>query len=189
MQNQTDTIATDRTKTMVMTALMTALACIFGPVSVPIGPVPISLAPFCIFFSVYVLGMKKGTMATCLYLLIGLAGLPVFSGFSGGPAKLFGPTGGYLVGYIFMALISGWFIDRFPGRYIVRFAGMFLGICACYTLGTLWLAYSAGMTLKAAFAAGVAPFILLDVLKIVISIVIGEQIRNRLGAAGLAVWA
>ena len=190
MKNDTETPrTTDHTKTMVMTALMTALTCIFGPMTVPIGPVPISLAPLCIFFSVYVLGMKKGTMAICLYLLIGLAGLPVFSGFSGGPAKLFGPTGGYLIGYIFMALIAGFFIDRFPGRYVVQFAGMFLGICACYALGTMWLAYSAGMSLAAAFAAGVAPFILLDVLKIVVSIAVGVQIRQRLGAAGFAVWA
>jgi biotin transport system substrate-specific component len=63
-----------------------------------------------------VLGMKKGTIAVLLYLLIGLAGVPVFSGFTAGPAKLFGPTGGYLIGFILMALISGYFIDKFPGN-------------------------------------------------------------------------
>ena len=141
------------------------------------------------FFSVYVLGMKKGTIAVLLYLLIGLAGVPVFSGFTAGPAKLFGPTGGYLIGFILMALISGYFIDKFPGKYVIQFFGMLLGLFALYALGTFWLAYSAGMTLQAAFAAGVAPFILLDVLKLVLSMALGTQIRHRLGAAGFAVWA
>ena len=177
------------TKVMATIAVMTALTCIFGPLSIPIGPIPISLTPFCVFFSVYVLGMKKGTISVLLYLLIGLAGVPVFSGFTAGPAKLFGPTGGYLIGFILMALISGYFIDKFPGKYAIQFTGMLLGLFALYALGTFWLAYSAGMTLQAAFAAGVAPFILLDVLKLVLSMALGTQIRHRLGAAGFAVWA
>lgn len=190
MENQNGTgTRIGNTKVMATIAVMTALTCIFGPLSVPIGPVPISLTPFCVFFSVYVLGMKKGTIAYCVYLLIGLAGIPVLSGFTGGPAKLFGPTGGYLIGFIPMALIAGYFIDRFVGNYAAQFIGMIVGLFACYALGTLWLAYSAGMTLTAAFAAGVAPFVLFDVLKIVISIAVGVQIRQRLGAAGFAAWA
>lgn len=177
------------TKVMVTVAVMTAITCIFGPISIPIGPVPISLTPFCVFFSVYVLGMKKGTISYCIYLLIGLVGVPVFSGYTSGPAKLFGPTGGYLIGFVLMAVIAGYFIDRFSGRYLIQFAGMILGLTVCYALGTVWLAYSAGMTMQAAFAAGVAPFILLDVIKIVISIAVGSQIRHRLGSAGFAVWA
>ena len=169
------------TKVMATIAVMTALTCIFGPLSIPIGPIPISLTPFCV--------MKKGTISVLLYLLIGLAGVPVFSGFTAGPAKLFGPTGGYLIGFILMALISGYFIDKFPGKYAIQFIGMLLGLFALYALGTFWLAYSAGMTLQAAFAAGVAPFILLDVLKLVLSMALGTQIRHRLGAAGFAVWA
>ena len=124
------------TKVMATIAVMTALTCIFGPLSIPIGPIPISLTPFCVFFSVYVLGMKKGTIAVLLYLLIGLAGVPVFSGFTAGPAKLFGPTGGYLIGFILMALISGYFIDKFPGKYVIQFTGMILGLFALYALGT-----------------------------------------------------
>ena len=177
------------TSVMATIAVMTAVTCIFGPLSLPIGPVPISLTPLCVFLSIYVLGMKKGTIAVCLYLLIGMAGVPVFSGFTAGPAKLFGPTGGYLIGFVFTALIAGYYIDKFPGKYAIQFAGMILGLSCLYLIGTLWLAYSAGMSFKAAFAAGVAPFILFDILKIVISMIIGIQIRQRLGAAGYAVWA
>ena len=84
---------------------MTAVTCILGPLAIPIGPVPVSLTPLAVFLSVYILGTKGGTLAYLLYLLIGAVGVPVFSGFTGGLGKLAGPTGGYLVGFILMALI------------------------------------------------------------------------------------
>lgn len=88
---------------MVSTALMTAVTCILAPLSVPIGPVPISFTNLAIYLSLYLLDWKRGTLSYFLYLLIGFAGLPVFSGFTGGVAKLAGPTGGYIVGFIPMA--------------------------------------------------------------------------------------
>lgn len=88
---------------LVLTGVLTAVICILGPMTlmIPISPVPISLANLAICLSIVILGMKLGTLSCILYLLIGLAGLPVFSGFSGGIGKLAGPTGGYLVGYLF----------------------------------------------------------------------------------------
>ena len=100
------------TRNLTEIAVITALLCVLGPLTIPIGPVPISLAPLAILLGVYILGMKRGTIACMMYLLIGAIGLPVFSGFSGGLGKLAGPTGGYLLGYIFLALIAGFFIDR-----------------------------------------------------------------------------
>ena len=82
---------------MAAAALMTALMCALGPLSIPIGPVPISLTNFVIYIAIYLLGTKSGTISYCLYLLIGMVGLPVFSGYSGGLSKLAGPTGGYLM--------------------------------------------------------------------------------------------
>ena len=93
-------------KDMTITALMTALICVLGPFSLPIGPVPIALTNFVIFITLYVIGMKRGLIAVALYLLIGLIGLPVFSGFGAGIGKLVGPTGGYLIGYLPMALMA-----------------------------------------------------------------------------------
>ena len=112
------------TSTIAMIALMTAVTCILGPLSVPIGPVPISLTNLAIYFTVILLGWKKGTVSYVIYLLIGLVGVPVFSSFSAGPAKLFGPTGGYLIGFIFLAMISGWFIEKFPGKRVMYFVGV-----------------------------------------------------------------
>ena len=96
---------------MVMTALMAAVLCVTGPISIPIGPVPISVGVLVLFLTVYILGTKYATIACTLYLILGFAGLPVFTMFQGGPEKLADPTGGYLIGYIPMVLIAGMVID------------------------------------------------------------------------------
>ena len=107
--NQTETIDYKHgtTYAITVTALMTAVTCILAPLSIPIGPVPISLTNLAIYISLYLLGWKRGTISYLIYLLIGLVGIPVFSGFTGGPAKLAGPTGGYIIGFIAMAIIAG----------------------------------------------------------------------------------
>lgn len=174
------------TKTIAIIGVMTAVICIMGPLSItlPVSPVPISLGTLAIYFTPYVLGMKKGTISCYVYLLIGLVGLPVFTGFSSGPAKLLGPTGGYLIGYIFMALICGFVIDR-TNKMPICFLGMVLATAVLYLFGTVWLAHQAGMTFPEALAAGVLPFILGDTAKMVIAMIAGPQIRKRLKRAGL----
>lgn len=178
---------TETSKTYAMTtiALMAAVLCVVGPFTIPIGPVPVSIAPLVIFLSVYILGTKNGTISVLLYLLIGAVGVPVFSGFAGGFGKIAGPTGGYLLGYILMALIAGWFIHRYYDRVVVQFLGMVLGLAVLYAFGTAWLAYSAGMSFGAALAAGVLPFIIPDLIKIVIAIALGRTIRSRLVRSGI----
>ena len=81
-----------RTRQITLIGLMTAITCILAPLSIPIGPVPISLTNFAIYLSLYLLDWKKGTISYILYLLLGLVGLPVFSGFTGGIRKIAGPT-------------------------------------------------------------------------------------------------
>lgn len=177
----------DKTKTMVIICVMAAVTCILGPLSlaIPISPVPISLTNLAVYFAIYVLGMKRGTISYLIYLLIGLIGLPVFSSFSGGPGKLFGPTGGYLIGFIFMALICGFFIEKWESRWYMHFIGMVLGTAVCYLFGTVWLAYQAHMGFAAALGAGVIPFIPGDLAKIIIALIAGPVIRKRLKRAGL----
>ena len=97
---------------MAVTALMAAAMCVLGPLTVPIGAIPISLANFVICLTAWLLGPKFGTLSVAVYLLIGLVGVPVFSGYGAGIAKLAGPTGGYLVGYLLLAFIGGLFIDE-----------------------------------------------------------------------------
>ncbi len=175
-----------RTKEMAITALMGAVICVMGPLSlaIPVSPVPISLVNLAIYFSCYILGMKKGAISVLLYLMIGFVGMPVFAGFTAGAGKLLGPTGGYLVGYVFIALVCGWFFEHSRGRWM-EFAGMVFGTLCCYLFGTLWLAHQAGMGFQAALAAGVIPFIPGDLVKILIAWILAPMLVKRLRAAGV----
>jgi biotin transport system substrate-specific component len=168
---------------LALIAVMAAVTCVLGPLSIPIGVVPISLTNLAVYFAIYILGTKRGTLSYIVYLLIGLVGLPVFSSFTGGVGKLLGPTGGYLIGFIFMALICGVFIDRSHHNIVFSVIGMVMGTAVCYVFGTIWLAYEAGMTMGAALAAGVIPFLPGDAAKIIVAAVVAPQVRKRLAQA------
>ena len=185
-QTQSSTLPRSKTYEITITALMTAVTCILAPMSIPIGPVPISFTNLAIYLSLYLLGWKRGTISYLIYLLIGLVGIPVFSGFTSGPGKLFGPTGGYLIGFIPLALIAGYFINHFHNKKALRFLGMILGTAVCYALGTTWLAIQAHMGFQAALMAGVVPFLPGDFIKMILALLIAPQIRKQLDAAGLA---
>lgn len=174
-------------KQMALIGLMTAVICILAPFSltIPVSPVPISLGTLAIYFVITVLGMKRGTISTVIYILLGLAGLPVFSNFSGGAGKLFGPTGGYIIGYIFMALICGFFVDHWKTSIPMSVLGMVLGTAVCYFFGTAWLAYQLSLTFPTALAAGVIPYIPGDLVKLALAMTLGWVLRKRLNKAGL----
>ena len=179
--NQTNTVSAPRTKTyeITMTALMAAVTCILAPLSIPIGPVPISFTNLAIYLSLYLLGWKKGTISYLIYLLLGLVGLPVFSGFTGGPAKLAGPTGGYIIGFIAMAIIAGLVIDHFHQPWL-QLIGMIVGTIICYVLGTAWFCFEAKSTVSGALSICVFPFIPGDLIKMIIAMLIGPAIKKRL---------
>ncbi len=165
---------------LALISLMTALTCVLAPQSIPIGPVPISLTMLVIFFSLYILGMKKSTLSYLLYLLLGFAGLPVFSGFTAGAGKLLGPTGGYLIGFLPMTVIAGLVVERFYQKRILCFLAMLLGTAVCYLFGTLWLAYVGGYSFVAALHIGVLPFLPVDFLKMALAAAFGPQLRKLL---------
>ena len=170
---------------MAVTALMAAVMCVLGPLTVPIGAVPISLANFVICLTAWLLGPKFGTLSVAVYLCIGLIGVPVFSGYGAGLAKLAGPTGGYLVGYLLLALIGGLFIEKSNGNPVVSGIGLVLGDAACYVLGTAWFVFQMQRGLGYALSVCVYPFIALDLAKIVVSCVVGALLRKRLVQAGV----
>ena len=170
---------------MAIIALMTALTCILAPMSVPIGAVPISLTNFVVYLAVYLLGAKLGTVSYCIYLLIGLCGLPVFSAYSGGPSKLLGPTGGYLIGFILMAALSGIFIEKSHAKAGLSILGMGIGTAAAYLFGTVWFLIQAKCSLWYALTVCVFPFLIGDGIKILIAAKIGPMIRRTLQTANL----
>lgn len=160
--------------------VMTAITCIMGPLSIPIGIVPISLTNLAILLTVIILGWKMGTISCLIYLLVGLVGLPVYSGFSSGPGKLFGPTGGYLVGFIFLAIISGIFIDKFRGKIYMYVIGMVIGTIVLYAFGTTWISFQRNLSFEAALAICVVPFVPWDIAKIVCAVIVGPIVRKQL---------
>ncbi|MGN0771960.1 MAG: biotin transporter BioY [Christensenellales bacterium] len=177
MKNATTTSMT--TKNIASVGLMSAVMCILGPLSLPIGLVPITLGTFGIYLTCYLLGWKKGVLCTLIYLLLGMVGVPVFSNFGAGLAKLVGPTGGYLIGYIPMSFIIGIFADKFRNNKPMQLLGMILATIVLYAIGTAWLSVSANLTFAKALAAGVTPFIVGDAIKIVMAMILGMPIRER----------
>ena len=176
-----------KTLNLTVIGLMTAIMCILGPLTlaIPISPVPISLTTLAIYLTAILLGMRKGSVVCLVYLLIGFVGIPVFSAFTAGPGKLLGPTGGYLIGYVIMALIIGFFVDRYPEKMGWTIFGILLGTLVMYGMGTAWLAYTAGMTFSQALFAGVIPFIPGDLAKIIVAMMVAIPDKKRLIKSGL----
>ena len=182
-QNETSgTVAVDnqkiRTKQMVLIALMTAVTCVLGPLSIPLpfSPVPISLTNFAIFLAIFVLGMKSGTISFIIYLLLGAVGVPVFSSFRGGFQVLAGPTGGYLIGFIFLALIMGFALDHFDRKLVPTIIGMIIGMAVFYAFGPVWLAKLLSLSFKEGLMMGVIPYLPGDAAKIIIAAIVGPKL-------------
>lgn len=169
---------------LVLTALLTAMICILAPLSVPIpvSPVPISLTNLVLYIGIFILPWRQLCASYIIYLLLGICGLPVFSGFSGGIGKLAGPTGGYLIGFFFLALIGGLFMEKAKGRFsiLIILLGLVLGSLANYLLGTLWLSFQMNLTFIQGLFAGVIPYLPADMVKIILAMIVGPQIQKRL---------
>ena len=184
------------TRRLTLCAVMAAVTCVLAPISVPIGPISITGATFAIYLTVYLLGGLWGTVSVLVYLLVGFAGLPVFSNYMGGAARLLGPTGGYLVGYLPMALLAGfvvqWAFRRFGGQdgkgwiaVAVQLSGLVLGTNLLYAFGTAWYCFQAGVELQKALAACVFPFIPFDLIKMAAALLVGIPVRRQLERARL----
>ena len=170
---------------MTSCALMAALMCVLCPVSVPIGPIPISLSILVILLTVYVLGTWRALVSYTVYLLLGAVGMPVFSGFQGGLAKLAGPTGGYLAGFWLMILVAGIIMEKGKRNLLVTILGMLVGVAVDYTVGTAWFVFQTESTVVHALDVCVYPFIPFDVAKIVIAVLLGSVVYKGLQRAKL----
>jgi biotin transport system substrate-specific component len=170
---------------MTSCALMAALMCVLCPVSVPIGPIPISLSILVILLTVYVLGTWRALVSYTVYLLLGAVGMPVFSGFQGGLAKLAGPTGGYLAGFWLMILVAGIIMEKGKRNLLVTILGMLVGVAIDYAVGTAWFVFQTESTVVHALDVCVYPFIPFDVAKIVIAVLLGSVVYKGLQKAKL----
>ncbi|MBD5129956.1 MAG: biotin transporter BioY [Ruminococcaceae bacterium] len=170
-------------RSMVFMAIFAALICVAAPFQIPLpGLVPISLGTFAIYLTGAMLGGKRGTVSVCVYILLGAVGLPVFTGFMGGFAKLLGPTGGYIIGYIPLVLLTGIFSDMPSKKHWTMPVGMVLGTVALYAFGTAWFMIMNGSPLETALMNCVVPFLIGDTIKIVLSTMIALPLKSRLNA-------
>ncbi|MGN0620523.1 MAG: biotin transporter BioY [Porcipelethomonas sp.] len=172
---------------MAMAGLMAALFCIAGPNAIPIpfSPVPISFTNLAIYIAAFVLEWKLCGLSVVIYILLGTAGLPVFSGYTGGLAKLAGPTGGYIIGFIFTAIICSLFIEKSGCKIYMNVIGMIAGLAVAYIFGTAWFMIQQHVSLVPALTMCVVPYLLGDALKIAAAAAVGPVIRSALVKASL----
>ncbi len=163
-------------------ALGAALLAVCAWISIPTA-IPFTLQTFAVFLVTGLLGLKRGTLAVVIYLLLGAVGLPVFAGFKGGPAALIGITGGYLLGFIFSALAVG-LITKFFGRRIpVLVISMIIGLVLCYAFGSVWfmvlyIRSTGPITMGAVLMSCVVPYLLPDAVKIALAVLLVDRLKN-----------
>ena len=169
---------------MVQIALFAAIIAICSWIQIPLT-VPFTLQTFAVFCTLGILGGKNGTISVLLYIILGAVGVPVFAGFSGGVGVLLGTTGGYIIGFLFTALLY-WAITHFFGDKLpVMILAMALGLVVCYAFGTAWfmLVYArttGAVGLMTALGWCVFPFILPDCVKISLAILLAKRIPKHL---------
>ena len=166
------------------TALFTVLLAVCAWITVPLT-VPFTLQTFGVFAALGARGGRGGTYPVAAYLLLGLAGLPVFSGFRGGPGVLLGTTGGYILGFLASALLYWAVTARFGSRPGVMAAGMVLGLVVCYGFGTAWFLAAYARTtgpvgLWTALGMCVFPFIVPDLAKLALALALSRRLARHL---------
>lgn len=181
---QVRTAGKGRTYDMAYIAVFAVLIAICSWISIPTA-IPFTLQTFAVFLAVTVLGGRRGTMAVAVYVLLGAIGVPVFAEFTGGLGILLRSTGGYLIGFIFAALVM-WLMERLFGRKIwVQAVSMALGMVTYYTFGTIWfmqvyMRTTGDVGLMTVFGWCVIPFVLPDVVKSVLALTLGNRLRKQL---------
>ncbi len=171
-------------------ALFVALTAAAAQVSIPLPftPVPLTLQPMVVLLGGAVLGARLGMAAQILYLVAGIAGLPVFAAspvLPQGVLRLLGPTGGYLMSYPIAAFIAGWLAERgLDRRYLTSLVAMACGLVVIFSAGVIWLAFFARpfVGLAAAARTGLYPFVVLDLMKLLLAAGITPGLWKLLGS-------
>ena len=173
-----------KTIDMVYVAMFAVLMAICSWISIPMT-IPFTLQTFGVFLAVGVLGGRRGSLSVFIFILLGAIGLPVFAGFSGGVGVLLGSTGGYIIGFIFSALLM-WLIESLFGRkLLVLGISMVLGLIVCYAFGTAWFMVvysqsSGAIGLVTALGWCVFQYIIPDIVKIALALMLTKRLRAAL---------
>lgn len=183
-EDKMSTVAVQRSKIydIVYIAVFAVIMAICSWISIP-ATVPFTLQTFGVFIAAGVLGGKRGTLSVLVFILLGAVGIPVFANFSGGIGVLAGPTGGYIIGFLFSALVM-WAMEKLPGKKsIMQIVSMVVGLVVCYAFGTAWFMVVYGKAngpvgLVTALGWCVFPFIIPDLIKIALAYVLSRKLRK-----------
>lgn len=170
-------------KDLAFTAMFSVIIAVCSWISVPFE-VPFTLQTFGIFCAALMLGGKRSFFSVLVYILLGLVGVPVFAGFSGGAGVLFGTTGGYIIGFLIIPVVYWLFTKFFGEKLPVIIAALVIGLALCYTFGTVWfiLVYirnSGAIGLATALGWCVFPFIIPDLVKMALAIILAKRLEKH----------
>lgn len=172
------------TKEIVCIGMFAAILAILSQISIPMpSGVPVTLQTFAVALTGVVLAWKYGTISTLVYILLGAIGVPVFSGLSGGLQVLVNYTGGFIWGFIVMALLCGIGIQL--KNKIAGIALGFVGLAVCHLFGVIQFMVVMKMGFAESFLLVSAPYLIKDVISVILAYVVGSQIRARLMKANL----
>jgi biotin transport system substrate-specific component len=173
----------DRTKAAIIGVISLIALTVAGAyirIPLPVTPVPITLQTFFVILTGALLGRKLGTLSQVGYLMVGIFGLPVFTGGLYGFARLFGPTGGYLIGFVLAAYVIGKLLGRDDDAPFVKIVGaMLVGLAVLFTVGTIQLAVVMHISFDKAVALGVLPFIPGDIIKLLAAATIYQRVQKQ----------
>ncbi len=167
-----------KTKNMIIRALFAAIMCVTAPFSFVIGVVPITATVFTLALTAFVAGSKNAFWVTTVYILAGLFGMPVFSGFKGGLSIITSPTGGFIFSYVFVVLIIGMSTKYKSKKAIVLLCS--LAMLVCYFFGTVWYMFITKASLLTALSICIIPFIPFDVIKLIMAYIVAKHVKKAL---------
>lgn len=164
---------------LVITALFAAVIAVSSQITFPLpSGIPVTLQTLSVAACGYCLGLKKSLSAVLTYLFMGLAGLPVFSGFSGGIPVLFGKTGGFIIGFVFLAFFCG--ISEATQNKLLKILLGIVGILLCHFVGIVWFSYLIGMNIWAGFLLVSLPFLLKDFVCVIVALLLSPKISKKI---------
>ena len=175
-----------RSFSMVLCAFFTALLAVFSQIAFPLGPVPVNLSTLAIYAAAAVLGGKWAALSAILWALLGAVGVPVFSLFRGGLSTLTGPTGGFILGFIPMAFVTGSLLqvfsksDALKKKTLFQIFSMIAGLVLCFAFGTVWYQYVAHVSFSQSLVVCVLPFLPGEVIKLLLGLLVIHRLTPLL---------
>lgn len=170
-----------KTKEIILCSLFASITAVLSQISIPLPftTIPLTMQVFAVMLCGMLLGPKLGFISQLIYILIGVIGMPVFAQMSGGPGIVFGPTGGFILSFPIVALISGYFSKKYNTKSLT-IVGMLLGLASSYLIGTAQYCLITKMSFISGLVACVIPFIAADILKIILTYLVGTIMNKRI---------